>query len=107
MVAARTPLTAAATPLSVAYVDDGATLLTSPGMAPLRVHDLPDLDGARRWLRLMHRIDRCELEVTPGGLRAELIGVGHRLPVRRVVPVRIALGLFHLGVPTSVVGAGC
>ena len=44
MVAARTPPTAVATPLLVAHVDDGATLLTACGMAPLRVHDLPDLD---------------------------------------------------------------
>jgi hypothetical protein len=64
----------------------------------------PDVDSARKWLRLMRRIDRVTISVGPGRPTAHLDGVSHRLPVRRVVHVEAALGLRALGVPTVVEG---
>lgn len=83
-------------------VDGTRSILAGPGAHRWSVDVLPDLAEARRILQVMRRVDSCQLHLRGGELSGELLGVGHRLPVRRPVPVRIVLGLSQLGVPTTI-----
>lgn len=62
----------------------------------------PDVPGAKRWLASLRRIDCVEVCRSQAGVRCSLRGVGHRRPVRPVIPLRIGLGLATLGVPLFV-----
>ncbi len=50
----------------------------------------------------MRRISFVRIELEPGGRRCSVVGVGHRLPVVRPVPLPIALDLARAGVPTVI-----
>lgn len=63
----------------------------------------PDEDSAAKWLRTVRRIERVELELWPDDWICTLVGVGHRLPVRRLVSLECALGLAGFGVPMVLV----
>jgi len=47
----------------------------------------------------MRRIDYVRLVVDDGGTRAEVVGVGFRLPTTRRVPLRYAAELVSSGTP--------
>lgn len=55
--------------------------------------------GMRRvsWVRIVLDDDNRR-----GGVRCEVVGVGHRLPITRPVPLDTALALAASGVPTVV-----
>lgn len=61
-----------------------------------------DVPSARRWQSTMRRIDCVEVQRSSSGVRCSLRGAGHRLPVRRTIPLRVGLGLAVLGVPMLV-----
>ena len=58
-----------------------------------------DIDDARRWMRILRRVDRVEVAATTRGARCEVFGVGHRLPVRRRIPFATAIALRDMGIP--------
>ena len=59
------------------------------------------MDAARQLLATMRRIDRVRIDTSDRAPRCSLEGVGHRLPTRRAVSLRTALGLRRLGVPVT------
>lgn len=46
------------------------------------------------------------MTMAEGGPRCEVVGVGHRLPVSRRIPLRTAAALVASGVPLVVQGVG-
>lgn len=58
-----------------------------------------DVAEARRWSATFRRIDRIEITVTARSFSAVIDGIGHRLPIKRRIPMTAALGLGELGVP--------
>jgi hypothetical protein len=47
----------------------------------------------------MRRVTHVRVVVEPDRVRAEAVGVGHRMPVTRPIPVATALELARSGVP--------
>lgn len=58
-----------------------------------------DLAAARRWARILRRIDRVEF--VGAGSYALVHGAAHRLPITHRVPIRAARGLVALGYPAT------
>lgn len=54
----------------------------------------------KRTATAMRRIDYVRLFVGDGGTRAEVVGVGFRLPVSRPVPLSYASKLISEGMPS-------
>lgn len=81
-------------------VADGPVTVVSaePGVS-YRLACTPDPSSARRWRRLLRRIDRVEIDCTRARPRAVVHGVGHRRQTALAVGVGTALGLGLLGVP--------
>ncbi len=50
----------------------------------------------------LRRVGWVVIEALPHGHRCQVMGVGHRVPVERVVPLTTALALWRSGVPTVV-----
>lgn len=72
------------------------------GLTTVLVPAVPTAGQAQRWRRLL-RVDRVELEIAGSDVRATIHGVGHRLPMRREVPVSVALSLLDDGIAGRVV----
>lgn len=61
------------------------------------------LDLPRRAAALgMRRISFVRIELESGGRRCSVVGIGHRLPVVRPVPLPVAVDLARAGVPTVI-----
>jgi len=76
-------------------------IASSDRFIPIEFDCRADVEAARRWKRVFRRIDRVEFERQGETTwRCSVRAVGHRVPVRRSVPLRIALGLAALGTPT-------
>ena len=60
-----------------------------------------DVEAANRWATAFRRISNVEILDSETISIARVHGLGHRLPVTRQVPRRVALGLIELGYPTT------
>jgi hypothetical protein len=67
------------------------------GLATFLVAAVPTERQAQQWRRLL-RVDHVELEIAGPNVRTAIHGVGHRLPMRREVPVSVALSLLNEGI---------
>ena len=50
----------------------------------------------------MRRVAWVRITIEPAAVRAEVVGVGHRLPVTRPVPLVVAAALVADGIPSVV-----
>lgn len=57
----------------------------------------PTPQQAKRWQRTMRRVDRVEIHVNGTDVTSTLVGVSHRLPTRRRVPLSAAVALIADG----------
>lgn len=86
-------------------VDDDSTLLVL-GPAPASTASVvvparPDTALARLLCAQLRRVRWAHLRIGEGEMTAEVVGTA-RLPVRRAVPLAVALGMAEAGVPTFV-----
>lgn len=59
-----------------------------------------DIGSARRWMGAFRRIEGVEfVRMGDTAWRCSVQARGHRIPVTRSVPLRVALGLAILGIP--------
>ncbi len=80
----------------------GATVLILEDGRRVLIAALPDEAGARRCRRALNHIVSVRIEGSADDARAELRGIGNRLPVTLAVPVATALALIDAGVPAVV-----
>ena len=79
---------------------DHATILVvecPDGRRRVAVPARPDVAEARRWRGLLRRVHKVSFHLHHDVIDAEIEGIGHRLPVRRLVPLSVALGLCRSG----------
>jgi hypothetical protein len=80
-----------------------ALRVSSPhGTSVVRIPWVADAGAAERWQASLRRIDRVVLWLDETTASAEVSGIGHRLPVRRHIPISAALALWDQGVPVHV-----
>ena len=93
----------------VAVERDGAhTVLvvdSAAGRHRISVAARPDAVLARRLTGALRRVRWVRIAGSPLGSGCELVGAGHRCPVRRRLPLSAALALAAEGVPTVVTGS--
>ena len=93
----------------VAVERDGARsvlVVDSPaGRTRVTVDARPDAVLAHRLTAGMRRVRWVRIAGSPLGSSCELVGMAHRCPVRRRVPLSAALALAADGVPALVTGA--
>jgi hypothetical protein len=78
---------------------------TAKGCSSIEMPYEADVAGALELLAVMRRVDGATLVVEGDRLTASAQGVGHRTPTSRPVPVGVALGLVHFGIPVSLARA--
>lgn len=73
-------------------LQDGATI-------DVTVAVVADTVVAKQWLATFRHVHRVELLMTASSWSAVIDGIGHRLPIKRRLPVAAALGMGVLGIP--------
>ena len=105
--AVTAPLGTAGRVAAVEVDGPGAVLVvdTATGRRRIAVAARPDPQLARRITGGLRRVRWVRIAGSPVGSACELVGTAHRRPVRRGVPLSVALALAADGVPPVVTGS--
>ena len=98
----RSPRGGPVTRVTPTRVSTALTFDCCCGEQQVTVNTVPDLEKARKWRATLKRVQRVDIHINGDHANCIVVGLGHRLPVSRPVPLAVALGFAVIGDPLHV-----